>query len=254
MPELKVITFDLDNTLWDVDRVIINAEQRMRTWLLAHVPAFHERFPPETIFELRTEIVNRQPHLKHDLSRLREEVLYQAISRCGYPEALAREYAHQAFQLFFEARHEVEFFEGALESLAILAKHYVLGALTNGNADFTKLKLDGYFSFGYSAASVGAGKPAPDMFHAALEHTGATSTPGRAAAGRPPGRRYPGRIPARHAHHLGQPERRGAAARDPEALGRGRKGARHSHGRIPHRRARPLIRIALSGRWPESPP
>jgi putative hydrolase of the HAD superfamily len=173
VPELKVITFDLDNTLWDVDRVIINAEQRMRTWLLAHVPAFHERFPPETIFELRTEIVNRQPHLKHDLSRLREEVLYQAISRCGYPEALAREYAHQAFQLFFEARHEVEFFEGALESLAILAKHYVLGALTNGNADFTKLKLDGYFSFGYSAASVGAGKPAPDMFHAALEHTGA---------------------------------------------------------------------------------
>ena len=67
----------------------------------------------------------------------------------------------------------MEFFDGALESLAILAKHYVLGALTNGNADFTKLKLDGYFSFGYSAASVGAGKPAPDMFHAALEHTGA---------------------------------------------------------------------------------
>ncbi len=145
----------------------------MRAWLSDHVPAFHERFPPEAIFELRTEVVERQPELKHDLSRLREEVLYLAISRCGYPEALAREYAHQAFQLFFEARHEVEFFEGALESLAILAKHYVLGALTNGNADFTKLKLDGYFSFGYSAASVGAGKPAPDMFQAALTRTGA---------------------------------------------------------------------------------
>jgi FMN phosphatase YigB (HAD superfamily) len=49
----------------------------------------------------------------------------------------------------------------------------VLGALTNGNADFQKLKLDSYFSFGYSAASVGAGKPEPDMFHAALAHTGA---------------------------------------------------------------------------------
>lgn len=173
MPDLKVITFDLDNTLWDVDRVIVNAEQRMRAWLCDHVPAYPERFPPEAMYELRTEVVQRQPHLKHDLSRLREEVLYQAISRCGYPDALAREYARQAFQLFFEARHEVEFFEGALESLAILAKHYVLGALTNGNADFAKLKLDAYFSFGYSAASVGAGKPAPDMFHAALERTGA---------------------------------------------------------------------------------
>ncbi|MDH3642888.1 MAG: HAD-IA family hydrolase [Gammaproteobacteria bacterium] len=171
--ELKVITFDLDNTLWDVDRVIVNAERQMREWLGNHVPAYHKLFPPEAMFELRGELVARRPELRHDLSKLREALLFEAIRRCGYPEALAREYAHQAFALFFEARHEVEFFEGALESLAILSKHHILGALTNGNADFEKLKLERYFSFGFSAAGVGAGKPAPDMFHAALEHTGA---------------------------------------------------------------------------------
>jgi putative hydrolase of the HAD superfamily len=173
MPKLKVITFDLDNTLWDVDRVIVNAERQMRDWLAEHVPEYAELFPPEAVFELRTEVVARHPGLKHDLSKLREAILFEAIQRCGYPHGQARQYAKQAFHLFFEARHEVEFFEGALETLAVLAERYVLGALTNGNADFQKLKLDSYFSFGYSAASVGAGKPQPHMFRAALEHTGA---------------------------------------------------------------------------------
>jgi putative hydrolase of the HAD superfamily len=174
MPKLKVITFDLDNTLWDVDRVIVNAERQMRGWLAEHVPEYAEQFPADAIHALRKEVTARQPAIKHDLSKLREEILFQAIQRCGYPRVQARQHAHEAFQLFFEARHDVEFFEGALEALAVLADQYVLGALTNGNADFQKLKLDTYFSFGFSAASVGASKPEPHMFRAALEHTGAT--------------------------------------------------------------------------------
>lgn len=175
MPELKVITFDLDNTLWDVNRVIVNAELQMQAWLANHVPAFPKLFPPDAMYELRMDVVARNPELRTDLSRLRERLLFEAIRRCGYPEVLALEYAHQAFHLFFEARHDVEYFEGALETLAILAKHHTLGALTNGNADFQKLKLERYFSFGFSAASVGAEKPAPDMFHAALQHTGVSA-------------------------------------------------------------------------------
>ncbi len=175
MPKLKVITFDLDNTLWDVEVVIANAERRMRSWLVEHVPEYPQLFPPEAIKDLRSEVVGRHPEFKHDLSKLREEILFEAILRCGYAQAQARLYAQEAFQRFFEARHEVEFFEGALETLAVLADQYVLGALTNGNADFQKLKLDSYFSFGYSAASVGAGKPEPHMFRAALKHTGASA-------------------------------------------------------------------------------
>ena len=175
MPKLKVITFDLDNTLWDVEVVIVNAERKMRGWLDEHVPEYSELFPPDAIVDLRTEVVARYPDLKHDLSKLREEMLFEAIQRCGYDRALARQRAHHAFQRFFEARHEVKYFDGALQMLAVLAGRYVLGALTNGNADFQKLNLDSFFSFGYSAASVGAGKPAPQMFRAALQHTGASA-------------------------------------------------------------------------------
>ena len=53
-----------------------------------------------------------------------------------------------------------------------LAGHYVLGTLTNGNADIQRLGLSDYFSFSFSAEQVGAPKPAPNLFHAALDHTG----------------------------------------------------------------------------------
>jgi FMN hydrolase / 5-amino-6-(5-phospho-D-ribitylamino)uracil phosphatase len=175
MPDIKLITFDLDNTLWNVEVVIRRAESRMREWLHERVPDYGTRVPAEAVLDLRNAVLAQHPELRHDLSRLREEIIFRAISHCGYGEREARRLAQDAFRIFLDARHEVEFFEGALETLEYLAQNYVLGALTNGNADFARLKLDRFFQFGYSAASVGIGKPAPQIFHAALRHAGASA-------------------------------------------------------------------------------
>jgi len=172
MPDIKLITFDLDNTLWNVEVVIRRAEARMREWLHDRVPEYGTRIPTEAVLDLRNAVLQEHPELRHDLSRLREEILFRAISHCGYRDREARQLARDAFGIFLDARHEVEFFEGALETLEFLSRRYVLGALTNGNADFARLKLDRYFRFGYSAASVGIGKPAPAIFQAALRHAG----------------------------------------------------------------------------------
>jgi putative hydrolase of the HAD superfamily len=172
MPRIELITFDLDNTLWNVETVIGNAERRMRAWLTEQVPDFTARFPAEKVVDLRNAVLAEAPELRHDLSRLREEILYRGMVQCGYEGRQARLLAREAFAIFLEARHEVEFFEGALETLEALSQEYVLGAITNGNADIARLKLDRFFHFGYSAASVGIGKPAPDIFHAALRHAG----------------------------------------------------------------------------------
>jgi len=178
MADIKLITFDLDNTLWNVEVVIKRAEARLREWIHERVPDYGTRIPPEAVLDLRTAVLADHPELRHDLSRLREEILFRAISHCGYKAREARSLARDAFGIFLDARHEVEFFEGALETLELLSRDYVMAALTNGNADFARLKLDRYFAFGYSAASVGAAKPAPEMFHAALRRAGLT--PGQA--------------------------------------------------------------------------
>jgi FMN hydrolase / 5-amino-6-(5-phospho-D-ribitylamino)uracil phosphatase len=170
MSQLKLITFDLDNTLWNVDSVIRNAELRMQAWLRERVPEFAVRFPPQAVQELRNAVIEASPELRHDLSTLREEILYRAIVQCGFSRQDARALARGAFHIFLDARHEVEFFDGALETLERLSGEYVLGALTNGNADIARLDLQRFFRFGYSAASVGVGKPAPEIFLAALQH------------------------------------------------------------------------------------
>lgn len=176
MGRIKLVTFDLDNTLWNVESVIVAAEQRMRDWLHERVPEYADSFPPEVIAALRGVVVEESPELRHDLSRLRQEVLYRAIVECGRPAAEARRLARDAFGIFIDARHEVEFFEGALDTLDRLSRSFVLGALTNGNADIARLRLDRYFRFGYSAASVGIGKPAPEIFRAALRHADARAS------------------------------------------------------------------------------
>lgn len=170
---IKLVTFDLDNTLWNVETVVIGAERRMRDWLHQRVPDYAVQFPAEAMAELRSLVLEDRPELRHDLSALREELLYRAIVQCGLGVTDARALARQAFEIFLEARHEVEFFDGALDTLENLASRYVLGALTNGNADIHRLDLDRFFSFGFSAASVGVGKPAPEMFQAALRHVAA---------------------------------------------------------------------------------
>ncbi|MEQ8860620.1 MAG: HAD family hydrolase [Pseudomonadales bacterium] len=170
MGQIKLITFDLDNTLWNVESVVIKAEKRMRHWLDGQVPGFDVRFPPDVMAQLRNTVIEENPALRHDLSKMREEILFRAIVASAFSRKDARTLARRAFEIFLDARHEVEYFDGALETLERLSQDYVLAALTNGNADFRRLKLGQYFDFGYSSASVGASKPAPDIFHAALKH------------------------------------------------------------------------------------
>ena len=61
-------------------------------------------------------------------------------------------------------------YEEALAVLEVLAEDYTLGALTNGNADIYKTDAGEYFDFAFLAEELGASKPAPDMFEAALSH------------------------------------------------------------------------------------
>jgi FMN hydrolase / 5-amino-6-(5-phospho-D-ribitylamino)uracil phosphatase len=170
MPRIAVVTFDLDNTLWDVDAVIRNAERVTRQWFDTHVPELNATLAPADFLAIRQRMVVERPELAHDLSRIRRAVFEQAIRNVGRGADESRQLAAEAFQLFLAERHKVSFFEDALDVLERLARRHQLGALTNGNADIARLGLDRFFRFAFSAADVGAAKPAPQMFRAALAH------------------------------------------------------------------------------------
>jgi FMN hydrolase / 5-amino-6-(5-phospho-D-ribitylamino)uracil phosphatase len=173
MPRIDVVTFDLDNTLWDVDAVIRNAERVTREWFDARIPELYATLKPEDFIAIRQRVVTEQPELAHNLSRIREAVFEHAIAKMGRGADESRLLAAEAFQLFYAERHKVSFFDDALDVLERLSLRHTLGALTNGNADIGRLGLDRFFRFAFSAADVGAPKPAPEMFRAALLHSDA---------------------------------------------------------------------------------
>lgn len=169
---IKLITFDLDNTLWDVEPALLAAEQAQHEWLQQHRPNVTEQFDAEAMRNLRFEFHQRNPQLTHQISQVRIQALEELQLQCGYTSVDAKQGAEAAFAVFLELRHAVRPYEEALEVLQTLSARYQIGALTNGNADIFKLDIGDHFDFSFSAEQFDASKPLPDLFHASMEHAG----------------------------------------------------------------------------------
>ncbi len=164
---IQLITFDLDDTLWDVGPVIQSAETRLRDWLGQHAPRLGG-FPIESLAAIRRLLIESEPDLKHRISELRRRILFHALHDAGYSPNEAQAIADQAFEVFLEARHAIDLFPDVHPTLERLANHYMLGVLTNGNADVRRLGLADYFQFALCAEELGVGKPDPRPFQEAL--------------------------------------------------------------------------------------
>lgn len=161
---LRAISFDLDDTLWPVGPVLRHAEQRLHAHLRHHHPRLAQRFDFQGMLALRERLLSESPDLAKNVTHLRKAVLARAARESGEDEAAME----TAFEVFMEARNQVEFYPEVLHVLARLQPHYRLGALSNGNADVARTGLSAYFSFAVSAASVGEAKPHPETFTAAV--------------------------------------------------------------------------------------
>ena len=169
MSGLQLITLDLDNTLWDVDSIIIKAEADMRDWLASHAPDTLAVYESDALPRIRERVFERFQHQAHDLSFMRIQILREVLRRAGYNDTQARRLAKAAFEVFFAGRNRVEFFPGALDMLEALRGRYRLFALTNGNADIHRAGLGEYLHGAFSSADVGVKKPHADMFLAPLK-------------------------------------------------------------------------------------
>lgn len=160
---IHAITFDLDFTLWDLSGVIVSAEQHMRAYLSRHYPRTVEHFDSPELAARRRALLEREPGLRHNVTRLRQAVLGELARLANYGETLVEE----AFNVFLDARHDVVPYEDAIPVLESLQGRYRLGVVTNGNADVRRLAIGEFFDFRVSAVDVGATKPDRVIFEAA---------------------------------------------------------------------------------------
>lgn len=168
MKNLRLITFDLDDTLWAIGPTIERAERRLHEWLVAHCPRAAARYNPAALRALRIEAETLFPQFRDDISALRRESIRLALQRCEGPVHKTDD----AFDVFWQARNDVTFYPDVMPALDQLKQHYTLAAISNGNACIDRTGLAGHFDFCLSGREVGYMKPAPDIFLEACTRAG----------------------------------------------------------------------------------
>jgi putative hydrolase of the HAD superfamily len=169
MQDVRALTFDLDDTLWDNRPVLMAAERTLYDWLVENYPDFRLHYELEDMLVLRQQLLQEDPELRNDVSQLRKRSLRIAAHTAGYDDSLVE----PAFAVFLEARHRITPYDDVEPALRKLRRAgYCLGSLTNGNTDIHRLALGPLFDFSLSAGTIGKAKPHPRMFEEACRRAG----------------------------------------------------------------------------------
>ena len=120
---IRLLTFDLDNTLWETEPVVVAAELTLLEWLKINAPLFVERLDPQARHELRREALATNPDLSHTVTALRIAILELGLRKAGYPDEQVKNLAQRGFDVFLEARHAVIGFPPGGDRVHQLAPH-----------------------------------------------------------------------------------------------------------------------------------
>jgi HAD superfamily hydrolase (TIGR01509 family) len=163
LEQIKCVTFDLDDTLWPVGPTIVKAELKLYQWIEENYPLVTNVYTQQDIVAKRMELQNSHADIAHNVTELRYRSLLEIASEFGYDKT----FAQQSLKLFRHYRNQVEPFEFSESILSMLKQHFVVGAITNGNAQLEQTSLGKYFDFAVSAEQVGVSKPHVKMFERA---------------------------------------------------------------------------------------
>ena len=168
LTSLQALSLDLDDTLWPIRPTLRRAEERLHEWLAVRAPATAALHDVDALMVLRQSLQPGFAHWGEGLAQARRATIREALRRAGDDESLAEE----GFQVYLAARQDVQGYPEVEQRLADWSGRFRLVAITNGNADLSRIPMGRFFSAHVAAADVGAPKPEPVVFEAALRRLG----------------------------------------------------------------------------------
>ena len=169
---IKAISFDLDDTLWPILPVINKAEEITNKWLVKNYPGVEKLLKGKELVDITNKLLEKRRNLANNLSKLRELSLVELGIRSGYNQKESEIMAAQSFKIFYFYRNQVTLYEGVERSLNKLKNKYLLGVITNGNANLKEIGIDHYFHFKFNSYEMNTSKPDLEIFQAAIKKTG----------------------------------------------------------------------------------
>jgi FMN hydrolase / 5-amino-6-(5-phospho-D-ribitylamino)uracil phosphatase len=163
-----VVSFDLDETLWDFLPMMDGALARTIAALERREPGLAGRLTVELLHEERRIVAEERTGTYREL---RLESFRRVLAAHGVHDP---ELPGWMVEQWMAARPEaVKLHDDVAPELdALAAAGRVLGAITNGNFPFARLEVASRFAFIVHAEEVGELKPAPAAFRRAVELSG----------------------------------------------------------------------------------
>ena len=162
----SVLSFDLDDTLYDNKPVIEAAEQAMLKALADLTPASRTT-DSQFWWQQRVKLARIEPEIRHDIGRWRLLGIEAGLIELGISRPDARVMAEKGYAAFLHERTRITLTDDVIRLLQALASRYRLIAITNGNACIDKMGIGELFEFSLQAGPDGKMKPYSDLFHTA---------------------------------------------------------------------------------------
>ena len=167
---IRLITFDLDETLWGGVEVVHRAETEMIEWVSEKVPKFRERYRTRAS-DIRATTLLKRPRIHYDFNKIRLAVVEEILTECGLQPRDACEVATAALCIFHGSRNQIQLNQDTISLLRELREHYLLASISNGTSEVRRTPLKDYFELSVYARNMGTCKPDPAMFEVVLSHT-----------------------------------------------------------------------------------
>jgi putative hydrolase of the HAD superfamily len=165
MKHIQAISLDLDDTLWAIWPVIDRAEAVLHQHISETFPLIGQNHDAQDLRRLRNDVHQSRPDLAHDLTELRRVSFERLLNQYDYdPQA-----SYDLVDRFLELRHDVTLYPDVVPALSALSKRFAVVAVSNGNADVSRLGIGSYFRGQISASTAGVKKPDRRIFHMACE-------------------------------------------------------------------------------------
>lgn len=147
LSKIKVLSFDLDNTLYDCQSVLTKAENWFTTYLCDKYGLGGECVSYDYWAKIKSRILHENMRLEDDVTLLRAVSLVEAFKEKGIPLKGGLDEALSLVHTFIEHRSAGIVHKEVFSLLDKLKVKYPLVAVSNGNLDPSKLNINQYFEY-----------------------------------------------------------------------------------------------------------
>ena len=167
---IRAVTFDIDDTLWDLTLAIRNALEASLEELHVVAETTEHGVDLAHMAALREQVAEELDHLRGTSATWLEDVRRESFRRLVHDLELrdAEQHATRLSEVFFAHRFgNVVLYQGVSETLRTLRDGYRLGVITNGNTSIAATDIADHFGCNVVAAHHGCAKPDRRLFEIA---------------------------------------------------------------------------------------